>query len=100
MLFPFARCFSDGTADRNRWEADELPEYARRIRMARTPAFMVNYLSDGSLPDGNSFGGAFVISADGEVLASHPLGKDGMLIVEMETASNQAMHGTPLSRRP
>jgi len=83
MLFPFARCFSDGTADQTRWDTEELPEYARRVQMAGTPALMTNYLTDGSLPDDNSFGGAFAISAEGEVLASHPLGEEGMLIVEM-----------------
>lgn len=94
MLFPFARCFSDGTADQNRWDTEELPEYARRVRMAQTPALMVNYLTDSSLPDDNSFGGAFVVSAEGEVLASHPLGEDGMLIVEMKTTSNKRLNAT------
>ncbi|MCK4580732.1 MAG: carbon-nitrogen hydrolase family protein [Dehalococcoidia bacterium] len=83
LLFPFARCFSDGTADQARWDTEELPVYAQRVRMAQTLALMVNYLTDGSLHDDNSFGGAFVVSSDGEVLASHPLGEEGMLIVEM-----------------
>ena len=90
MLFPFARCFSDGTADQTRWDEEELPEYTQRIRMTGTPAFMANYLSDGVLPDGNSFGGAFVVSADGKVLASHPLGEAGILTVEMEAVANKA----------
>jgi N-carbamoylputrescine amidase len=84
LLFPFARCFSDGTANQLRWDKEELPEYAARIKMIRTPALMVNYLADGSLPDDNSFGGAFFISAHGEVIARHPLGVEGMLIVNME----------------
>ncbi len=84
MLFPFARSFADGTADQARWDKDELPRYAERVGMTRTPAFMVNYLADDSLPDDHSFGGAFVISANGEVLASHPLGDDGILIVAMD----------------
>ncbi len=79
------RVFADGTADQARWDRDELPRYAERVEMARTPAFMVNYLTDDSLPGDHSFGGAFVISAKGEVLASLPLGEDGILIVEMET---------------
>lgn len=86
LLFPFARCFSDGTANQSRWDTEELPEYAQRVRMTQTTAFMVNYLTDCSLPDDHSFGGAFVISSEGEVLASQPLGEEGILIVEIEIA--------------
>jgi hypothetical protein len=84
LLFPFARCFSDGAVDQNRWDTQELPEYVQRVKMAQTPALMVNYLADNRLHDDNSFGGAFLVSAKGEVLASHPLGKEGMLIVELK----------------
>jgi predicted amidohydrolase len=83
MLFPFARCFPDGTADQNRWDTKEMPDYVQRVRMAQTPALMVNYVEDGTLDEDHSFGGAFVVSAEGEVIASHPLGEDGMLIVEL-----------------
>ncbi len=94
MLFPFARCFSDGAADQERWDARELPEYARRVAMAQTTALMVNYLTDCSLPEDRSFGGAFVISAVGEVLARHPLGQEGMLFAEMEELLNSRMQAT------
>jgi len=94
MLFPFARCSSNGIADQTRWETDELPEYARRVRMAHTPAFMVNYLGNASLGYDKSFGGAFVISAAGEILASHPLGEEGMLVVEMETTPKGRLNTT------
>jgi predicted amidohydrolase len=87
MLFPFARSFAHGEADQARWDAEELPEYARRVAMARTPAFMVNYLADDGLPDDHCFGGAFAVSAAGEVLARHPLGEEGMLMVDMNKAS-------------
>ncbi len=94
LLFPFARSFADGTADQTRWDRDELPRYAERVGMAQTPAFMVNYLTDDSLPGDHSFGGAFMISARGEVLASLPLGEDGILIVEMETTSSNRFNAT------
>ncbi len=93
MLFPFARCFPDGTANQTRWDREELPTYAHQVRMAQTPAFMVNYLADDSLPDDHSFGGAFVISAGGEVLASLPLGEEGVLIVDIEIAHKGAHNG-------
>ncbi len=94
MLFPFARCFADGTADQVRWETEELPQYAQRIRMAGTPALMVNYLADASLGDDNSFGGACAISATGEVVASHDLGEEGMLIVDLDTLSDNRLRAT------
>jgi predicted amidohydrolase len=86
LLFPFARCFSDGTVDQDCWDREELPEYLERVKMVRTPALMANYLADSSLKDDNGFGGAFFASAEGKLIASRPLGKEGMLIVEIESA--------------
>ena len=77
LLFPFAR------SDQARWDTEELPQYAQRVKLAQTPALMVNYIGDSSLPDDNSFGGAFFISAEGEVRARLPLGVEGSLIVEL-----------------
>ena len=91
LLFPFARCFSDRTSNQSRWDTEELPQYAERIMMIQTPALMVNYLADSSLLDDDSFGGAFVISAEGKVLASHPLGTEGTLIIDLEEISNRSM---------
>lgn len=84
LLFPFARCFSDGTVDQARWDTQELPGYVQRVRKTQTPALMVNYLADDSLQDDNSFGGAFMVSSEGEVLTSYPLGREGMLIVDLK----------------
>jgi predicted amidohydrolase len=84
LLFPFARCFPDGSTDQVRWDTEELPAYARRVATTRSPALMVNYLADDDMPGGNYFGGAFVVSAAGEVLASHPLGREGILIVDID----------------
>lgn len=98
LLFLFARCFSDGTDNQIRWDTKELPKYVQRIRMARTPTFMVNYLADRSLHDDNSFGGAFLVSAQGEVLARQPLGIEGTLIVDLEVASNKPIKPTLVPR--
>jgi predicted amidohydrolase len=98
LLFPFARSFSDGTVDQARWDMEELPEYLQRIRMTQTPALMVNYLANGSLHDDRSFGGAYVVSAQGEVVAQQPLGVEGILVVDMEEALNKAVEVT-LSQR-
>ncbi|MHB1354457.1 MAG: carbon-nitrogen hydrolase family protein [Anaerolineae bacterium] len=83
LLFPFARSLPGGVLDQSRWDNEELPLYRERVRLAGIPALMVNYLADPSLVDDNSFGGAFVISAQGELLASLPLGEQGMLLVDL-----------------
>ncbi len=83
LLLPFARCFDDGTCDQARWDRDELGEYAARVRMAGVTTLMVNCLDVGDLEDAHSFGGAWLISGSGEVLAQYPLGRTGLLLVEL-----------------
>ena len=82
-LYPLARCFSDGAVDERRWEAEELPDYVQRVRRTGTTALMVNYLAERDL-QGGAFGGAWVVRPDGKVLASLPLGEEGMLLVDLE----------------
>ena len=83
LLFPFARSFSDMSVDQRRWDTLEMPEYAGRVRQGGAPALMVNYLADSTLQCDGSFGGAFVVSAAGEIIASRPLGREGILMVEL-----------------
>jgi predicted amidohydrolase len=87
MLCPLARCFSDGAIDQQRWEEEELPDYVERIRRAGITALIVNYLAESDLL-GGAFGGAWVIGPDGVVLASLPLGKEGMLVVDLGGAAS------------
>ena len=82
LLNPMARCFSGGSYDQERWDRQELPAYAARVRLTGTTTLMANYLADASL-DGGTFGGAWVIAGDGTVLASLPLGRSGLLAVEL-----------------
>lgn len=84
LLFPFARCFSDGTCDQRRWDGKEIPEYIKRLGLVGAPALMTNYITDESLPGDSSFGGAFAVSAQGEVIASLPLGVEGILMVDLK----------------
>lgn len=81
LLFPFARSFDDYSWDQNRWDQYELPQYLLRVRMANTSTLMVNHLSN--IQNDCSFGGAFFVSKEGKLLSSLPLGKEGILIVEM-----------------
>lgn len=82
LLFPFARCFGDFSWDQQRWDKEELPEYVERVRLVGITAFMVNYLA-GSIMNGGSFGGAMVVSGEGKVIASLPLGESGVLLVDI-----------------
>jgi N-carbamoylputrescine amidase len=83
LLLPFARCFKDGSRDQARWDNEELPEYCGRIAMTGCTTLMVNYLADRNL-DGGSFGGAAVVSGDGNVMAQYPLGVPGVFMVDVE----------------
>jgi predicted amidohydrolase len=83
VLFPFARCFTSGGVDQDRWDREELPAYVARLQSVGAPALMVNYLADcDTLPEDNSFGGAFVALADGTIHARMPLGAEGLLLVD------------------
>lgn len=81
ILFPFARCFEDGIYDQKRWE-EEKRKYIERVKLAGSITLMVNYFADKEL-DGGSFGGAMVVSPIGEIIAEMPIGKEGMLHVEI-----------------
>lgn len=83
LLFPFARCFVDGSICQEAWNEEELPAYLDRIRKARVPALMTNYLGT-DLPEDRSFGGAFAVSADGVLVDEYPLGREGFLMVDLD----------------
>jgi predicted amidohydrolase len=82
ILYPFARSFEDGTIDQQRWDNIEMPEYSKRIRGLGIPTFMAGYIGT-ELTDDASFGGAFAIDKDGTLLAGHPLGKSGILFINI-----------------
>jgi len=84
VLFPFARNFSDGSCDQAKWDREEKPEYVARAVATGTTTLMVNLIEDPKVTEYGSFGGAMVVSADGSVVAEHPLGQPGGLIVDLE----------------
>ena len=94
LLFPFARCFGDRSVDQARWDRDEVPEYTHRASMTGATCLMVNYLAGEDLPDDGSFGGAMVVSADGEIIERLPLGQTGLLVVDLEDPSNGPVRST------
>jgi len=97
LLFPFARCFSDGSCDEDRWDREELSQYLNRVKLTGTPALMTNYLGDRSLSQDSSFGGAFFVSREGELLGRLPLGEEGMLIIDMK--ERRTIESPVLNRR-
>ncbi len=82
LLFPFARCFEDGSYDQKRWDTEEKPEYINRVEQAGVTTFMVNYIADKENA-GGSFGGAMVVSSTGEIIEEFPIGIEGILYVDL-----------------
>ncbi len=78
LLFPVSRAFADGSADQDRWSAEELPEYSRGVAAIKVPTLMVNYIGCREQFD-SSFGGATVFSAAGQIKNQLPLGKPGII---------------------
>ncbi len=83
VLLPFARAFDDGIMDQARWDREEMEAYCRQVRAIGVTTLLVNYLAGDDLEEDSTCGGAWVISADGEVLARYPLGQEGLLSVTL-----------------
>ena len=81
--YPFARNFGDGTWDQARWDREELPEYAARAPLAGGTTLMTNLLLSHAVSEYACFGGAWVVSAGGEVLHAKPLGERGILLADV-----------------
>lgn len=80
LLVPLARSFAGTSPDPVRWQREERNEYREGVKAAGVTAFLVNALEVGG--DSPSFGGAMVVSADGEVLAETPHGSSEPLLWE------------------
>ena len=76
-----SRCFDDGSYDQERWEARELPAYAERARLIGRTVLIANYLAEPSVDA--SFGSATVLAGNGSVVASYPLSRVGLLVVDL-----------------
>jgi N-carbamoylputrescine amidase len=82
LLFPVARSFEDGSHSQERWDAEVEPEYGGQVRRVGVTTLLANYLDQG-LADDHSFGGAAAFAGDGTVLAKWPVGREGMLLVDL-----------------
>lgn len=83
LLFPFARSFGDGSFDQERWDREELSAYATRAASVGATTLMVNALESSATTDHPSFGGTWVVAPGGDVIARHPLGQAGTLVVDL-----------------
>jgi predicted amidohydrolase len=83
LLWPIARCFNDGSFDQLRWDWQEEPQYLERARLTGCTTLMVNKLGDRSREECPSFGGALAVSSKGEAIARWPLGRRGILHVDI-----------------
>ena len=94
ILFPFARCFFSEVKDAQKeWDETEKYEYINQVKRTGAVVAMSNYIGTTGA-NGNYFGGAFIINANGEMLASLPLFQEGILYYEFkQTGSSGGMRG-------
>ncbi len=78
LLVPMARSFDSRSPDSERWLREERQAYLDAVKAAGVPALLVNALETGG-PE-PAFGGAMVVSAQGELLAESPHGTDDILV--------------------
>lgn len=83
LLFPFTRNYEDNSWDDERWRREDEPVYCERARSVGATVLMVGYLAEPGWSEDSSFGGAFVISPRGQVIARKPLGEAGLLLVDL-----------------
>ncbi len=81
LLFPFARSFEDGSYSQEKWDKEKY-EYIKRVKLMKVTTFMVNYLGNKELDD-DCFGGAMAVSPSGEIISEMPIGREGILYVEI-----------------
>jgi predicted amidohydrolase len=78
LIVPMARSFANRSPDRLRWEQEERQIYLDAVKNVGVTTVIVNSLEIGRKEP--SFGGALVVSGEGELLAESPHGSDKILI--------------------
>lgn len=81
LLHLMARSLEDGSFDQAQWDKEKL-EYVEQIKACGITTLMVNYLASAELEDKN-FGGAMVVLPSGKILSELPIGKEGILYVDL-----------------
>ena len=83
VLWPIARNFSDGSFDQDKWDREEEPHYVAAAASTTSTTLMVNEMVEPTSSKYPAFGGALVVSSNGQIIARWPLGKPGILYVEV-----------------
>lgn len=85
VLCPMSRNYGDNSYDQSRWDREDKAEYAARAKYLGSPVIMVNQLGGtvGS-ETGDCFGGAMAVSRDARIVAELPIGRPGMLLVDLQ----------------
>src|SRR4030065_385334 len=81
LIVPFSRSFDGKSPDSERWLKTERQVYVDEARKGGITTLVVNSLDDESVPEA-SFGGAMIVSPDGEILAESPHGTDEVLLFD------------------
>jgi len=81
LLHLMARSLEDGSLDQAQWDKEKL-EYVEQIKACGITTLMVNYLASPELEDKN-FGGAMIVLPSGQIRSELPIGKEGILYVEL-----------------
>ncbi len=81
LLVPMSRGFDGKSPDPQRWINEERQAYLDAVKKAAKVTAIVNALEN--LPEEAAFGGALVVSAQGELLAESPHGSDQILIYDL-----------------
>ena len=82
LLVPTARSFDGQSPDRARWEREERQSYLDAVHHTGVSAAITNTLE--TSPEDALFGGALLVSAQGELLAESPHGSDEILIYDLD----------------
>lgn len=83
LILPLARSFDGKSPDVERWLNEERQAYADEVKKVGVTGLIVNLLEDSALPEA-SFGGAMIVSPDGQVLAESEHGTDKALMIEID----------------
>lgn len=84
LLYPMARIYTGDAYDQAKWDSETRAEYISRVAPIGATLLLVNGLGGGFEPDaGDEFGGAMAVAKDGRVLVEMPLGRAGLLVVDV-----------------
>lgn len=101
LIVPMSRSFDSHSPDAERWLREERQAYLEAVKKAGRTSVIVNALED--VASDGAFGGAMVVSANGELLAESAHGTDEMLVYDFVwpmTAANQRFQPTALRFAP